>query len=108
VEGYVFFTVTFLPVDIGSQKWFKYSFTNRERVSSVPSFAVIGSGSVLLKVAHNPDSNRVRMSYFDGAWKILGPGWRSSTVEQLICNQQVVGSSPIASSRQESCFEAKT
>ena len=25
-------------------------------------------------------------------------GWRSSTVEQLICNQQVVGSSPIASS----------
>ena len=25
--------------------------------------------------------------------------WRSSTVEQLICNQQVVGSSPIASSR---------
>ena len=23
--------------------------------------------------------------------------WRSSTVEQLICNQQVVGSSPIAS-----------
>ena len=30
--------------------------------------------------------------------KFLGPGWRSSTVEQLICNQQVVGSSPIASS----------
>jgi hypothetical protein len=25
-------------------------------------------------------------------------GWRSSTVEQLICNQQVVGSNPIASS----------
>ena len=25
-------------------------------------------------------------------------GWRSSTAEQLICNQQVVGSSPIASS----------
>ena len=29
-------------------------------------------------------------------WRKLG--WRSSTVEQLICNQQVVGSSPIASS----------
>ena len=25
-------------------------------------------------------------------------GWRSSTVEQLICNQQVAGSNPIASS----------
>jgi hypothetical protein len=25
--------------------------------------------------------------------------WRSSTVEQLICNQQVAGSNPIASSR---------
>ena len=29
---------------------------------------------------------------------LLGLGWRSSTAEQLICNQQVVGSSPIASS----------
>jgi hypothetical protein len=29
-------------------------------------------------------------------WRKLS--WRSSTVEQLICNQQVVGSSPIASS----------
>jgi hypothetical protein len=29
-----------------------------------------------------------------------GLGWRSSTAEQLICNQQVVGSSPIASSIQ--------
>src|SRR5512145_3117777 len=26
------------------------------------------------------------------------PSWRSSAAEQLICNQQVVGSSPIASS----------
>jgi hypothetical protein len=34
----------------------------------------------------------------------LGPGWRSSTVEQLICNQQVVGSSPIASSMQKNCL----
>ena len=25
--------------------------------------------------------------------------WRSSTVEQLICNQQVAGSNPIASSK---------
>src|SRR6184192_366503 len=30
----------------------------------------------------------------------MGPGWRSSMVEQLICNQQVVGSNPIASSSQ--------
>ena len=29
-------------------------------------------------------------------------GWRSSTVEQLICNQQVAGSIPIASSTVES------
>jgi hypothetical protein len=28
----------------------------------------------------------------------LALGWRSSTVEQLICNQQVAGSIPIASS----------
>jgi len=28
----------------------------------------------------------------------MGPGWRSSMAEQLICNQQVVGSNPIASS----------
>ena len=34
---------------------------------------------------------------------VLEPCWRSSTVEQLICNQQVVGSSPIASSRQINC-----
>ena len=34
----------------------------------------------------------------------LGPGWRSSTVEQLICNQQVVGSNPIASSMQKNCL----
>ena len=33
--------------------------------------------------------------------KSLGLGWRSSTVEQLICNQQVVGSSPIASSSRQ-------
>jgi hypothetical protein len=31
---------------------------------------------------------------------LCGLGWRSSTAEQLICNQQVVGSSPIASSIQ--------
>jgi hypothetical protein len=31
----------------------------------------------------------------------LKPGWRSSTAEQLICNQQVVGSNPIASSSQQ-------
>jgi hypothetical protein len=31
-------------------------------------------------------------------WVLRKLGWRSSTVEQLICNQQVVGSSPIASS----------
>ena len=30
-----------------------------------------------------------------------GASWRSSTAEQLICNQQVVGSSPIASSSHE-------
>ena len=30
------------------------------------------------------------------------PSWRSSMAEQLICNQQVVGSSPIASSSQPS------
>jgi hypothetical protein len=35
---------------------------------------------------------------------MFGPGWRSSTAEQLICNQQVVGSSPIASSRQRNCL----
>ena len=29
-----------------------------------------------------------------------GLSWRSSTAEQLICNQQVVGSNPIASSRE--------
>src|SRR5215208_1200981 len=34
--------------------------------------------------------------HFSWAKKIVG--WRSSTAEQLICNQQVVGSSPIASS----------
>src|SRR5208337_2618886 len=28
-------------------------------------------------------------------------GWRSSMVERLICNQQVAGSSPIASSRED-------
>ena len=38
----------------------------------------------------------------------LGPGWRSSTVEQLICNQQVVGSSPIASSMQKNCLGGDT
>ena len=32
-------------------------------------------------------------------WRKLS--WRSSTVEQLICNQQVVGSNPIASSSPE-------
>ena len=32
--------------------------------------------------------------------------WRSSTVEQLICNQQVAGSIPIASSNGEFCAEA--
>ena len=37
-----------------------------------------------------------------------GPGWRSSTVEQLICNQQVVGSSPIASSMQKNCLGGDT
>ena len=30
-----------------------------------------------------------------------GLSWRSSTAEQLICNQQVVGSNPIASSREK-------
>src|SRR3954464_13876263 len=30
---------------------------------------------------------------------LFGLSWRSSTAEQLICNQQVVGSNPIASSR---------
>ena len=38
----------------------------------------------------------------------LGPGWRSSTVEQLICNQQVVGSSPIASSMPKTCLGGDT
>ena len=33
--------------------------------------------------------------------------WRSSTAEQLICNQQVVGSSPIASSNQEAVRESQ-
>ncbi len=33
----------------------------------------------------------------DGWKNTLFYCWRSSTVEQLICNQQVVGSSPIAS-----------
>jgi hypothetical protein len=32
--------------------------------------------------------------------------WRSSMVEQLICNQQVAGSIPIASSNGEFCAEA--
>ena len=35
-------------------------------------------------------------------------GWRSSTAEQLICNQQVVGSSPIASSMQKNCLGGDT
>ena len=34
-----------------------------------------------------------------------GLSWRSSTAEQLICNQQVVGSSPIASSSGECVFK---
>jgi hypothetical protein len=33
-------------------------------------------------------------------------GWRSSMVERLICNQQVAGSSPIASSREDYFFQA--
>ena len=35
-------------------------------------------------------------------------GWRSSTVEQLICNQQVAGSIPIASSNGEMKFACPT
>src|SRR4030095_15846349 len=38
----------------------------------------------------------------------LVPGWRSSTVKPLICNQQVVGLSPIVSSIEKNCLGVDT
>ena len=50
----------------------------------------------------SPVTNRVTIALLLARGSVAGdPGWRSSTAEQLICNQQVVGSSPIASSRQK-------
>ncbi len=47
-------------------------------------------------------SNRLIKLKFGQIWPMVWDlrGWRSSMVERLICNQQVAGSSPIASSRQ--------
>ena len=48
-----------------------------------------------------PWSNRLIKLKFGQFWPMVWDlrGWRSSMVERLICNQQVAGSTPIASSR---------
>ena len=61
------------------------------------------SGKTLTNVLHCSNFIKLKFGQF---WprKWGSRGWRSSMVERLICNQQVAGSSPIASSREGILF----
>ncbi len=91
------------------------------------------SGGILFSIYPAPHPLALAIAYFSGPDKIIGKtltniletgnfiklkfgqfwpvewglrGWRSSMVERLICNQQVAGSSPIASSREGHIFQS--
>ena len=55
-----------------------------------------------------PWSNRLIKLKYGQFWPMVWNlrGWRSSMAERLICNQQVAGSSPIASSREAYFFQS--
>jgi hypothetical protein len=93
------FCILVPPLDIVSRRWFKYPFTNRECTLCAVVCHKAQDPYWYSKITRHTNRSVVSLCWRIG--EFVDPGWRSSMAEQLICNQQVVGSSPIASSEKK-------